>query len=81
MTDQQRVVMDSHLKYILGEVSLRLCANVILSTNGLANHGGCCLKYQVGLLQTAHCWPNTGVLLGGHMRREIAFETNSMMLW
>ena len=33
------------------------------------------LKSQVGLLQTAHSWANAGVLLGGRMRRRIAFAT------
>ena len=34
-----------------------------------------CLKYQVGLLQTAHYWANGGVLLGAHVRLRVAFET------
>ncbi len=30
---------------------------------------------RVGLLQTAHSWADAGVLLGGRVRRRIAFET------
>ena len=33
------------------------------------------LKFQVGLLQTAHSWANAGVLLGARERRRVAFET------
>ena len=35
-------------------------------------------KYQVGSLQTAHAWANAGILLGGRMRRGVAFGTIDM---
>ena len=34
-----------------------------------------CLKSKVGLLQTAHSWANTGVLLGARVRQRVAFKT------
>ena len=32
-------------------------------------------QVSVGLLQKAHSWANTGVLLGASVRRRVAFET------
>ena len=34
-----------------------------------------CIKYKVGLLQTAHSWANAGVLFGARVGRRVAFET------
>ena len=37
-------------------------------------HPKSALKSQVGLLQTGHSWANAGVLLGGRVRRRVAFD-------